>query len=105
MEYLGSDTYKIYLSNKDLILTKYEIEQIVDSYNCYQEKLSNTIDKTINLFRIEPKKRKYNNNEEIKLLFKKYHKSSNTKKKTFSIIAEELDITIKAVEKAYYINK
>lgn len=102
MEYLGSDTYKIYLSNKDLILTKYEIEQIVDSYNCYQEKLSNNIDKTINLFRIEPKKRKYNNKEKIKLLFKKYHKHTNTKKETFSIIANKLNISIKAVEKAYY---
>ena len=101
MEYLGVDTYKIYLSDKDLILTKYEIEQIVESYNSYQENLyDNTNNNSINLFKLP--KRQYNNNEKIKLLFKSYYQITKTKKEVFLIIAKELNITIKAVEKAYY---
>lgn len=102
MEYLGADTYKIYFNDRDLILNKYEIEQIVNDYNNYQKNLSDGKNDLISIFKIVQKKREYNNKEKIKLLFKKYHKPTNTKKETFSIIANELNISIKAIEKAYY---
>jgi len=46
--------------------------------------------------------RKYYKNEKIKKLFKKYYKKTKTKKETFEQISKELEISFKAVEKAYY---
>jgi DNA-directed RNA polymerase specialized sigma subunit len=46
--------------------------------------------------------RGYHPNQKIKELFEKYHTKEITKQATFERIAKELNITFKAVKKAYY---
>lgn len=96
MEYLGNDTYKFYLDDKDLILTKNELDLIIHQFN-NNSKLHQT-KQEISLF----SKRKNSKNKKIKDLFEKYYNSTKTKTEVFNTIANELNITFKAVEKAYY---
>lgn len=100
MEYQGADIYKFYLDDREIELSKYDIEKIVAEYNeCnshdYEEK------NLLNI--IKPRKfRKYNKSSSIKSLFKKYYDETKTKKEVFTQISLELEISYKAVEKAYY---
>ena len=48
------------------------------------------------------KKRNYNTNAYIKILFDKYFNDTKTKKEVLELIADELSISYKAAEKAYY---
>lgn len=98
MEYLGLDNYKFYLSDKEVVLTENDIETIINQYNKYNHNKTNFI----NLFDIEVNKREYNKSDKVKRLFKKYYTATKTKKEIFLIISKELNISIKAVDKAYY---
>lgn len=48
-------------------------------------------------------KRSHNKKELVLKLFEKYHSATRTKKEVFEQVANELNITVKAVEKAYYL--
>lgn len=95
--YLGNGKHLISISNKEVELSESEIIEIIE----YAKSLKKNIDKQLyeSLF----PKQKYHKNKKIKKLFKKYYTASKTKKEVFQQIALELQITYKAVEKAYYI--
>ena len=140
MEYLGADTYKFYLDDKEIILKENDIKHIIDKYetnfkeNDYNLVITNQKENQGYLFTIKGKEimltpfevglfvreynkhfddkldiskpfkptRAYNKSNKIKQLFKKYKTATKTNKEIFSIIAKELNISIKAVDKAYY---
>lgn len=97
MEYKGADIYKIYLDDREIELSKYDIEKIFIEYNEYNAN-DNAQKNSLSIF--EP--RKYYKKSYIKSLFQKYYDENKTKKEIFTKISLELKISYKAVEKAYY---
>lgn len=98
-EYLSTldDRFKIMLINELMA----EIKQPLKSeYQAIKNKPNNNQ----NITEVEPKSsnRGYHKKGFIIELFNKYHNSTKTKKEVFMQIANELNITVKAVEKAYY---
>ena len=105
MIYQGAGIYTFNLDGRDVELSSSDVEKIVYEYNEYQSmQLNSNItnsNKNISLFKLQ-KVRKYNTNKKILTLFKKHYNDSKTKKEVFEIIAKDLKISFKAVEKAYY---
>lgn len=84
---------------------KYELDyQFLDIINEQLKDKNENEDKTIRktIKKKTIKKRNYNTNTNIKNLFDKYYNDTKTKKEIFELIADELSLSVKAVEKAYY---
>lgn len=97
-EYLSTleDRFKIMLINELMA----EIKQPLKSE--YQSIKNKPINKKIEIKQPISSDRGYHKKGFIIELFNKYHNSTKTKKEVFMQIANELNITVKAVEKAYY---
>lgn len=97
-EYLSTldDRFKIMLINELMA----EIKQPLKSE--YQAIKNKPINKKIEIKQPTSSNRGYHKKGFIIELFNKYHNSTKTKKEVFMQIANELNITVKAVEKAYY---
>jgi len=93
-EYLGNDEYKFYVDNREIILNIQEMELIANEFK--KIILEQNLTTTFNF------KREYNKNKKIKMLFSRYYDETKTKKEVLKKISEELNISYKAVEKAYY---
>lgn len=124
MTYLGDEKYEIFLGTRFIVLTQEEIKYFFDEINnSFYEELLDTDDDTDdnegdksnqrekNIYRprnndtkpkVERKKRSYNKHQAILKLFNQYYCEEKTKKSVFKKISDELQISIKAIEKAYY---
>ena len=82
---------------------KIELLDNIDTNNLIDKSKSNLKKNTVNRkHKGKNKKRNYNTNNKIKKLFIKYYDETKTKKDILQKIADKLNITYKAVEKAYY---
>lgn len=125
MQYIGNQMYKIFIETKPMELSKNDIRQIISEYISLLDdvELIDIIEESIDqiyklhdpligklarqvvdasLKHIPKTKRSHNKKDHILRLFNEYHVDIRTKKETFEQIARELNITLKAVEKAYY---
>ncbi|PHO12569.1 hypothetical protein CPG38_06895 [Malaciobacter marinus] len=93
-EYLGNDEYKFYMDNREITLNIQEMELISNEFKKIIHEQNST---TIFNF-----KREYNKNKKIKMLFNSYYDETRTKKEVLEKISKELNLSYKAVEKAYY---
>lgn len=138
MIYLGADKYQFFLDFREIELTKYEIELIIEKYGVYEEmeKLQEKIEELeytedeIDIEIIKKRKILKELKHNIKLSKQQsilprkpkrpYNKKSNIIKLVndlknenenytnigiFERVAKKLNISIKAVEKAYYNKK
>jgi N-acetylglutamate synthase-like GNAT family acetyltransferase len=96
--YLGNEKHLVFTGEKEVELTEEEMREI---FLYAVENEIYLIKRGFELIQKTPKK-KYHKSQKIKTLFNKYHKDGMTKKEVFIKIANELNITYKAVEKSYY---
>ncbi len=85
--------------HEDNILDSYKEELNKQGYfkNKTTQKVSNSKEN------VTKNQRGYNSNKKIKQLFKQYYNEARTKKEVFIQISKELNISFKAVEKAFYL--
>lgn len=115
MIYLGNDKYQIFTDTKSIELSVDDIKSIIQSYIIDLYKRNELVDffddytdflESIQNPKMYSKyksnKRKYHKKILILELFNKYHDDKKTKKEVFIQIAKELNISFKAVEKAFY---
>lgn len=130
MIYDGSGVYTVYTENQTIQLTEADIRKIAYEFISVSdgvepiEMIEACIDRiretssenplivssakqmvNISLKHIHKSipKRSHNKKSLVIKLFEKYHDANKTKKQTFERIASELNITVKAVEKSYYL--
>lgn len=98
IRYDGNEQFSIYLSSgKVLELSENELAELYSISDRYF--LSNQKEFNSKQLEIE---RPHNKKEKIIMLFNKYKSRQETKASIFRKIAKELNISYKAVEKAYY---
>lgn len=104
IQYNGNDCLTIYLNNGNIIkLTRDELNEVVSYINEFEkEEMMRRGYGKLNLSRPIKPSRPYNKREKIIKLFNKYKTNDRTKKDVFKKISKELNISYKAVEKAYY---
>lgn len=93
MQYLGNERYEVFTGTRFIELTDEEIINILFEIS------------SITQYKDDYHQREYNKRSKILNLFKKYYDSTKTKKEVFIQIAKELNISFKAVEKAFYTKK
>lgn len=115
IQHNGGGSITIYLSDGNtLTLSEIELREIIhyskDFYDNFDEKFDDLFCDCIEKYdevdkaseNGETKERPYHKQEMIIDLFNKYKSKDKTKAQVFREISKELNITYKAVEKAYY---
>lgn len=115
--YLGGENYKVKIGNIEIQLTEQEIDTFIKSIahmisdELIQDIIQDREYDVSDLFNDDDddddddyykKTRVYNKREKIIELFNSHYDNKKTKKEVFIQIAKELNITFKAVEKAFY---
>lgn len=99
ISYNGNRQLQIYLSSGEILeLSEDELIELHAMSELYFFENSELLEEKYTY----KEKRPYNKNDSIQTLFKKYKSKDKTKSTVFRKIAKELNISYKAVEKAYY---